>query len=152
MSNTSIWPRNRSLSGATTPGQIRPASDVNEGVLRIPQSSSECLVSYTVQSLVVVMRYPPNLQRCIRCFQQSKPIGQISFWAFEKKKRGRTSFETLTEDEAELWYGITWDKTKALLMYSHLEDCCVESTLYFERVSKFRPRSRSKISNSKLIL
>ena len=41
------------LSGATTPGQSGPGIDVNEGVLRIPQSSriagmspSECLVSY----------------------------------------------------------------------------------------------------------
>ena len=28
------------LSGATTPGTSRPASDGNEGVLRIPQSPS----------------------------------------------------------------------------------------------------------------
>ena len=41
------------LSGATTPGENRPGSDSNEGVLRIPQSSSitgtspsDCLVSY----------------------------------------------------------------------------------------------------------
>ena len=41
------------LSGATTLGQSGPESDGNEGVLRIPQSSSiigaspsECLVSY----------------------------------------------------------------------------------------------------------
>ena len=31
---------NRTLSGATTPGQSGPGSDGNEGVLRIPQSSS----------------------------------------------------------------------------------------------------------------
>ena len=41
------------LSGATTSGQSGPGSDGNEGVLRIPQSSStagtspsDCLVSY----------------------------------------------------------------------------------------------------------
>ena len=41
------------LSGATTPGQNRPGSIGNEGVFRIPQSSSitgtspsDCLVSY----------------------------------------------------------------------------------------------------------
>ena len=28
------------LSGANTPGQSRPGSDSNEGVIRIPQSSS----------------------------------------------------------------------------------------------------------------
>ena len=37
---SSIWPIDRTLSGATTPGQIVPESDGNEGVLRIPQSSS----------------------------------------------------------------------------------------------------------------
>ncbi len=48
----------RALSGATTPGQSGPGSDVNEGVLRIPQSSStagtspsDCLVSYLGHSL-----------------------------------------------------------------------------------------------------
>ena len=46
------------LSGATTPGQSRPGSDGNKGVLRIPQSSSiagttpsNCLVSYPRHSL-----------------------------------------------------------------------------------------------------
>ena len=48
----------RALSGATTPGQSGPGSDGNEGVLRIPQSSStagtspsDCLVSYPGHSL-----------------------------------------------------------------------------------------------------
>ena len=46
------------LSGATTPGQSGPGSNGNEGVLRIPQSSStagtspsDCLVSYLGHSL-----------------------------------------------------------------------------------------------------
>ena len=50
---SSIWPIDRILSGATTPGQSGPGSDCNEGVLHIPQSSSitgtspsDCLVSY----------------------------------------------------------------------------------------------------------
>ena len=53
MSNSSIWPIDRILSGATTPGLNRLGSDGNEGVLRIPQSSSitgvspsDCLVWY----------------------------------------------------------------------------------------------------------
>ena len=51
MSNNSIWPIDKTLSGATTPGQSGPGS--NEWVLCIPQSSSiteaspsVCLVSY----------------------------------------------------------------------------------------------------------
>ena len=41
------------LSGSTTPGKSEPGSNGNEGVLRIPQSSSitgvspsDCLISY----------------------------------------------------------------------------------------------------------
>ena len=55
----SIWPIDRILSGATTPGQNGPGSDGNEGVFCIPQSSSitgtspsDCLVPYPRDSLV----------------------------------------------------------------------------------------------------
>ena len=58
MSNSSIWAIDKTLSGATTPGQSGPGSNGNEGVLHIPQSSnitevsaSDCLVSYTGHSL-----------------------------------------------------------------------------------------------------
>ena len=37
---SSIWPIDRTLSGATTPCQYQPGSDGIEGVLRIPQSFS----------------------------------------------------------------------------------------------------------------
>ena len=40
MPNSSIWPINRTLSGATIPGQSRPGSDDNKGVLSIPKSLS----------------------------------------------------------------------------------------------------------------
>ena len=40
MSNCSIWPIDKTLSGATIPDQGRPRSDGNERVLCIPQSSS----------------------------------------------------------------------------------------------------------------
>ena len=60
---SSIWPIDRTLSGATTPGQRGPRSDGNEGILRIPQSSSitgtspsDCLVSYLEHSLAVGWR------------------------------------------------------------------------------------------------
>ena len=62
MSNSSIWPIDRALSGATTLGQSGPGSDGNEGVLCIPQSSSiteaspsDCLASYTGFQLGVVL-------------------------------------------------------------------------------------------------
>ena len=52
MSNSSIWPLDRALSNATTPGQSKPGSNGNEGVLHISQiskagaSSSESLMSH----------------------------------------------------------------------------------------------------------
>ena len=53
MSNSSIWPLDKTLSGGTTPDESGPGSDGNEGVLCIPQSSSitgaspsDCLMSY----------------------------------------------------------------------------------------------------------
>ena len=58
MSNSSIWPIHMTLSGVTTLGQRGPGSNVNEGVLCFPQSSSitgasslDCLVSYARHSL-----------------------------------------------------------------------------------------------------
>ena len=58
MLNSSIWPIDKTLSGATTPGQSGTRSDGNEDVLCIPQSSSitgatssDCLMSYVGHSL-----------------------------------------------------------------------------------------------------
>ena len=61
MSNSSTWPIDRNLSGATTPDQSVPGSDRNEGIILIPYSSSiigalpsDCLElypGYTVQVL-----------------------------------------------------------------------------------------------------
>ena len=55
---SSILPTDRTLSGATTPGQIGPGSNANIGVLRILQSSSitrasplDCLALYPGHSL-----------------------------------------------------------------------------------------------------
>ena len=69
MSKSSIWLIDRSLSGATTPGQSGPGSNSNEGILCISESSSftgatqsDCLVSYTRHSLG--RGCLPPLQRC----------------------------------------------------------------------------------------
>ena len=76
---SSIWPTDRTLSSAATPGQCGPGNDGNEGVLRIPQSScntrtspSDCLVSYPGH----LLRASGGggglipLQRCNRCILQ----------------------------------------------------------------------------------
>ena len=59
ISNSSISPVDKTLSGAITPSQSGPISDCNEGVLNIPQCSGitgaslpGCLVSYPRLSLV----------------------------------------------------------------------------------------------------
>ena len=56
---SSIWPIDRTLSGAATPGQSGPGSEGNKGILRIYQSSSftgisllDFLVLYLGHSLV----------------------------------------------------------------------------------------------------
>ena len=55
---SSFWPIDRTLSGATTPGQIGHGNNGTGGIHQIPQSSgiigaslSECLVSYLGHSL-----------------------------------------------------------------------------------------------------
>ena len=62
---SSIWPIDRTLSGATIPGQCRPGSYDNEGVLCIPQSfritgtsPSDSLVSLSGHSLGDGWSYP----------------------------------------------------------------------------------------------
>ena len=63
--NTSSWPIDRTLSGATTPDQTGHGSIGNKGVLRIPQSSSitgtspsDFLVSYSGHSLGEFYPFP----------------------------------------------------------------------------------------------
>ena len=52
MSNSSIWPIDKTLTGATIPGQSVPGNSGDEGVLHITQSSkagtspSDSLMSY----------------------------------------------------------------------------------------------------------
>ena len=69
MQFSSIWPLDRALLDATTPGQSGSGSDGNEGVLCIPQSSSitgtspsDCLVSYPGHSLGVGGRDFPSAE------------------------------------------------------------------------------------------
>ena len=47
MSNSSMWPIDRTLSGAKTLGQSGPGGDGNEGVFDIPQSFSNIRASPT---------------------------------------------------------------------------------------------------------
>ncbi len=79
---SSIWPINRTLSGATPPGQSEPESDGNEDVLHIPQSSSivgaspsDCLMSYLGHSLGgVLLLYRYAVPQSHQSFLNEKTI------------------------------------------------------------------------------
>ena len=78
---SSIWPIDRTLSGAITPDQSGPGSDGNKWALRIPQSfsitgtsSSDCLVSYLGHSL---RKYAPSAD-----ILQLQPTGQLFYKFF----------------------------------------------------------------------
>ena len=69
MQFSSIWPIDRTLSGATTLGQSGPEGNGNEGMLCIPQSSSitgtspsDNLVLYPGHSLEVGSYSPAEVQ------------------------------------------------------------------------------------------
>ena len=81
-----MWPKDRALSGATTPGQNGPGRDDNEGVLRIPQSSSitgtspsDCLMSY-IWTLVAGDVLPPCRDAVCK-FYRSSQLGWIYCYA-----------------------------------------------------------------------
>ena len=84
---SSICPQNRTLSGTTCPGLSGPESDDNEGVLRIPQSSSitgtplsDCLVLYPGHSLeggvLPLCKKKKKKKKISRCILQPQPTGQ----------------------------------------------------------------------------
>ena len=81
---SSIWPTDRTLSGATTLDQSGPGSDGNEGVLRISQSAN-----VTGASPSVIVGFTP-LQGCSQGILQPQPTGRLTRVA---KHRQWLSFE-----------------------------------------------------------
>ena len=87
---SSIWPTDRTLWGASTPGQSRPENDDNKRVLCIPQSSpSDRLVSYLGHSFgegavlplcrktVGVIYSPSRMGLCMCYWALDNPQGLI---------------------------------------------------------------------------
>ena len=83
-----IWPIDRTLSGATTPGQSGPGSYGYEDELHILQNSSItqtlpsdffCDISRT---LIVCREGFTPLQRCCWCILQLQPTGKSLFYFF----------------------------------------------------------------------
>ena len=70
MSNSSICPLDRTVSGATTLDQSEPRINGNEEVLSLPQSSSITLFRVIYRTFVGGIQ-----QRCCRCLLQSQPRG-----------------------------------------------------------------------------
>ena len=90
MQFSSIWPRDRALSGANIPGQSGPGSNRNEGIFCIPRNTSitgtsplECLVSYPGHSFGG--KGYISLQRHSQCILQLQPTGQDTQWRRKKK-------------------------------------------------------------------
>ena len=88
---SSIWPIDRTLSGANTPGQSGPGSNGNNRVLCIPQSFSitgtslsDYLVSYPGHSLVGGGLTP--LLIFSRYILLPQPNGQDNYLSFQRSK------------------------------------------------------------------
>ena len=80
MQFNSIWPIDRTLSGATTPGQSGPGNDGNKGVLCILQSSnitgtspSDCFVLYPGHLLDGVL---PLCRDAVSVFYSPSQLGK----------------------------------------------------------------------------
>ena len=78
---SSIWPIDRTLSGATTLSESEPGSDSNKGVLYIPQAPA--LLKHHHQIVWCHIqdtrweRLTP-LQKCSRCILQPSRLGKLS--------------------------------------------------------------------------
>ena len=75
------------LSGATTPGQSEPGSNDNEGILRIPQSSSitgtspsDCLASYNQNTRWEAGSYPSTEMQSVYSAAATDLVIDIFFW------------------------------------------------------------------------
>ena len=75
MSNSSIWPIDRTLSGATTPGQVVPGSNAYEEV-SIPQGSPSDFFNIILGTFIGGGGLT-LLQRCSLCILQPQSNGFI---------------------------------------------------------------------------
>ena len=123
MSNSSIWPIDRTLSGATTPAQSGPGSDGNQGILCIPKDSSitgaslsECLTLYQDTSFLGGEGGLTSLQRSSRCILQPQPTGQARKSGLEKdvvliniknqRDQQRKSTLCISTSNSDIWRGV----------------------------------------------
>ena len=93
---SSIWPMDRTLSGATTPSQSGPGSDSNEEVLRIPKAPAlkefynqivSCLIQDTIWWGGLTSQ-----QRSSRCILQPQPTGKSIYGNAHKICRKSCSY------------------------------------------------------------
>ena len=111
-------------------GQSGPGSNGNEGVLRIPQSSStagtspsDCLVSYPGHSLGWGLT---PLQRCSQCILQPQLTGQIIKTSEDFLKRYTSHFIKRVVCERGL-------ETEQRLQHIDIAVCCSRSGLLNRR-------------------
>ena len=108
--NSSIWPIDKTLSGATTPGQHGFGKDENEGILCIPKSSritwaspSNCFVSYLWHSLEKVLLlcrdtvgvfYSPSQLGCIQKDWSQYKITKVLTFSKTNQQNKNVQFNT----------------------------------------------------------
>ena len=118
MSNSSIWPIDRTLSGATTQGQSRPGSDENEGVLHI------LLDSLINDSDEICPQLPLGLNVYLSRFTFSKhlsPLGVIrNFETWDELKDVALVFAYIlvTFWAACCYSGLRWTRVKVAVAWT----------------------------------
>ena len=113
MSNSSIWPIDRTLSGATTLSQSGPRSDGNEVILCIPQSSSitgaspsDCLMLYAGHLLVAEQSYlSPEMQLVYST--------ALAYWAWLNRKTTKSRKQKWEEKQL---YGFLKRQTEEIAL------------------------------------
>ena len=115
MSNSSIWPIDRTLSEASTLGQSGPESDSNEWVLCIHQSSrytgvlpSDCLVSYPGHLLECVCVCRGVLSLCIDAISIFYSPSWLGWCVYSSIKGSLADFNRLENRKWWIFWLVVW--------------------------------------------
>ena len=131
MSNSSIWPIDRTLSDATTLGQSGPGSNGNEGVLHILQSTSiigaspsDCLKLYPGYLFGVG---PSPLQKCSQCILQPLPTELCEILGSKFTSTCTITFRVIPLEKVWISFSPSYElnSTTSVLLQLVLNDLCI---------------------------
>ena len=136
MPNVSIWPINRTLSGATTPDQSGSGSNDNEGVFHVPQSFKIgaslrwfCIISGTLGWRVLL------LCRNAADIFTARADRALWFWDSKRITQSRSEDQTLFQLTKRIWpvhFTVPTDFRVKLKENKHLYKCLEQ----FQRAEK----------------